>query len=153
VFVSVDPLVTKTMQPYIYGAANPIRFSDPAGLEPRPIHNPNYDPDTAGPDPYASGCGGYGCGSYVPDNQQGPLAPNQGRARPGWRPPSVSQPAPPSGCTMPNSSLCSNSKAAPLPLPFGHDGGTSFFQYVIVGGGQVGPRRYLEAARVGRRIG
>jgi len=38
VFTSVDPLVTKTMQPYIYGAANPIRFSDPSGLEPRPIH-------------------------------------------------------------------------------------------------------------------
>lgn len=33
-FVSVDPLVSKTMQPYIYGAANPIRYSDPSGLEP-----------------------------------------------------------------------------------------------------------------------
>ncbi|MGB0112688.1 MAG: RHS repeat-associated core domain-containing protein [Ilumatobacteraceae bacterium] len=32
VFVSVDPLVTKTGQPYIYGAANPIAFSDPSGL-------------------------------------------------------------------------------------------------------------------------
>ncbi len=28
VFVSVDPLVTKTMQPYIYGGANPVTFSD-----------------------------------------------------------------------------------------------------------------------------
>jgi len=36
VFVSVDPLVSKTMQPYIYGAANPVRFSDPSGLEPCP---------------------------------------------------------------------------------------------------------------------
>lgn len=34
VFVSVDPLVTKTMQPYIYGAANPVTFSDPSGLDP-----------------------------------------------------------------------------------------------------------------------
>ena len=38
VFISVDPLVTKTMQPYIYGAANPVRYSDASGLEPRPIH-------------------------------------------------------------------------------------------------------------------
>lgn len=34
VFVSVDPLVTKTMQPYIYGAANPVTYSDPDGLCP-----------------------------------------------------------------------------------------------------------------------
>ena len=33
-FTSVDPLVTKTMQPYIYGAANPVTYSDPSGLEP-----------------------------------------------------------------------------------------------------------------------
>jgi len=32
VFPSVDPLVTKTGQPYIYGAANPATFSDPSGL-------------------------------------------------------------------------------------------------------------------------
>ena len=32
VFVSVDPLVTMTGQPYIYGAANPVTFSDPSGL-------------------------------------------------------------------------------------------------------------------------
>jgi len=32
VFVSVDPLVTKTMEPYIYGAANPVTYSDPSGL-------------------------------------------------------------------------------------------------------------------------
>jgi len=32
VFVSVDPLVSKTMQPYIYGSANPITYSDPSGL-------------------------------------------------------------------------------------------------------------------------
>jgi len=34
VFVSVDPLVTMTGQPYIYGAANPITYSDPSGLGP-----------------------------------------------------------------------------------------------------------------------
>ena len=33
IFVSVDPLVTITGQPYIYGAANPITLSDPSGLE------------------------------------------------------------------------------------------------------------------------
>lgn len=32
IFVSVDPLVTETMQPYIYGAANPVTYSDPSGL-------------------------------------------------------------------------------------------------------------------------
>ena len=32
VFISVDPLVTMTGQPYIYGAANPVTFSDPSGL-------------------------------------------------------------------------------------------------------------------------
>jgi len=32
VFVSVDPLVTMTGQPYIYGAANPATNSDPTGL-------------------------------------------------------------------------------------------------------------------------
>ncbi|MFN3257125.1 MAG: RHS repeat-associated core domain-containing protein [Ilumatobacter sp.] len=36
VFVSVDPLVSKTMQPYIYGAANPVTLSDPSGLCPDP---------------------------------------------------------------------------------------------------------------------
>ena len=32
VFISVDPLVTTTGEPYIYGAANPITYSDPSGL-------------------------------------------------------------------------------------------------------------------------
>jgi len=32
VFVSVDPLVTLTGEPYIYGAANPVNRSDPSGL-------------------------------------------------------------------------------------------------------------------------
>jgi len=48
VFVSVDPLVTPTMQPYIYGAANPIRYSDPRGLEPRPIHEGINQRDRSG---------------------------------------------------------------------------------------------------------
>lgn len=34
VFTSVDPLVTTTGQPYIYGAANPVTYSDPSGLDP-----------------------------------------------------------------------------------------------------------------------
>ena len=33
VFLSVDPLVVKTGEPNIYGSANPVRFSDPSGLE------------------------------------------------------------------------------------------------------------------------
>ena len=37
-FVSVDPLVASTGDPYLYGAANPVRISDPSGLEPRPGH-------------------------------------------------------------------------------------------------------------------
>jgi len=32
VFVSVDPPVTLTMEPYIYGSANPVMISDPSGL-------------------------------------------------------------------------------------------------------------------------
>jgi len=31
-FVSVDPLVAVTAQPYLYGAGSPVRFSDPSGL-------------------------------------------------------------------------------------------------------------------------
>jgi RHS repeat-associated protein len=31
-FVSVDPLVTQTGQPYIYGSANRVTPSDPSGL-------------------------------------------------------------------------------------------------------------------------
>lgn len=32
VFVSVDPLVTITGEPYVYGSANPVTISDPTGL-------------------------------------------------------------------------------------------------------------------------
>jgi len=61
-FVSVDPLVTKTMQPYIYGAANPVTFSDPSGLEPRPIHCRAGcgDPRKPKSDPHARNSDGYG---------------------------------------------------------------------------------------------
>jgi RHS repeat-associated protein len=33
-FVSVDPLVAKTGEPYLYASGNPITLSDPTGLEP-----------------------------------------------------------------------------------------------------------------------
>ena len=32
-FISVDPLVSMTREPYIYAGGNPARYSDPAGLE------------------------------------------------------------------------------------------------------------------------
>ena len=50
VFLSVDPLVAKTMQPYLYGAANPVTFSDPTGLEPRPNHEGIGRRRVVGPD-------------------------------------------------------------------------------------------------------
>jgi uncharacterized protein RhaS with RHS repeats len=31
-FLSVDPLVRQTQQPYLYAADNPVKFSDPTGL-------------------------------------------------------------------------------------------------------------------------
>jgi RHS repeat-associated protein len=34
VFLSVDPLVTSTGDPYLYGHGNPVTLSDPSGLEP-----------------------------------------------------------------------------------------------------------------------
>lgn len=70
VFASVDPMVAKTGQPYLYGAANPATKSDPNGLEPRPIHaKPGartasgefYKPPKNRNRLYARGCGGYGC--------------------------------------------------------------------------------------------
>ena len=33
-FLSVDPLVAQTGDPYVYGAANPTTYSDPDGLDP-----------------------------------------------------------------------------------------------------------------------
>ncbi len=34
IFLSVDPLVSKTSQPYLYAGGNPTTLSDPSGLEP-----------------------------------------------------------------------------------------------------------------------
>ena len=34
-FLSVDPLVRQTQQPYLYAADNPVKFSDPTGLRTR----------------------------------------------------------------------------------------------------------------------
>ena len=35
-FITVDPLVGKTGQPYLYGSGSPVTLSDPSGLEPCP---------------------------------------------------------------------------------------------------------------------
>ena len=32
IFVSVDPLAEKTMEPYLYTGNNPIMFTDPTGM-------------------------------------------------------------------------------------------------------------------------
>ncbi len=57
VFVSVDPLVTKTMQPYIYGAANPITYSDPSGLDPDTSSQVRSQVEANGGCTYSSGLG------------------------------------------------------------------------------------------------
>ena len=61
VFVSVDPLVTKTMQPYIYGAANPV-----ASGESQALHGWIYDVARGSRQEW-----------FVP--QQPPLRPQRGR--------------------------------------------------------------------------
>jgi RHS repeat-associated protein len=41
VFLSVDPLVNKTGDPYLYAAGNPTTLSDPSGLDPGWAHDSN----------------------------------------------------------------------------------------------------------------
>lgn len=136
-FLSVDPLVALTGEPYIYGAANPVTYSDPLGLDPRPIHCRTSCGD-AGTDPHNSGCGGYGCAAApVKPGQQGPLLPGQGRTQ---------GPLLPSGpnraCSLPHASLCSNSPAQQLPESWGWHGGTTVWQYVVLGDRQRSGKRY-----------
>ena len=51
-FISVDPLVTTTGQPYIYGSANPVTYSDPSGLcSPDPKQREQCEQETIGNDP------------------------------------------------------------------------------------------------------
>jgi RHS repeat-associated protein len=49
-FISVDPIMNladpNQWNAYAYANSSPITHSDPTGLEPRPWHNPNYDPAT-----------------------------------------------------------------------------------------------------------
>ncbi len=55
VFLSVDPMVNKTGQPYIYGAANPVRFSDPSGLDPDTSSRVRSQVESNGGCTYSSG--------------------------------------------------------------------------------------------------
>ncbi|MFC4045166.1 polymorphic toxin-type HINT domain-containing protein [Dactylosporangium siamense] len=68
-FISDDSVtdVTSPLQLNGYSYANntPVTLSDPTGLEPRPWHNPNYDPNTC-----AGGKGGYECHPRGVNNDQ-----------------------------------------------------------------------------------
>ena len=52
-FITVDPLVSKTRQPYLYANGNPTTLSDPSGLEPCPktgcTGDERLDPRQTGP--------------------------------------------------------------------------------------------------------
>jgi RHS repeat-associated protein len=105
VFLSVDPLVSKTMQPYIYGAANPATLSDPTGLS----------ADTCERNPNAHGCGGGGGDGGDGGDGSVPSAPPR-TAR--TCPPRCGRVSsdPPRVCTLPRSLLCSHSR---IRYPFG----------------------------------
>jgi RHS repeat-associated protein len=51
-FLAVDPLISlgdsQQAQGYSYANHNPLLLTDPAGLEPRPWHNPNFTPKSKG---------------------------------------------------------------------------------------------------------
>ncbi|WP_327008635.1 hypothetical protein OHA72_16115 [Dactylosporangium sp. NBC_01737] len=68
-FISDDPItdVTSPLQinGYTYANNSPATLSDSTGLEPRPWHNPNYDPNTC-----AGGRGGYECHPRGVNNNQ-----------------------------------------------------------------------------------
>ena len=56
IFVNVDPLVEKTMQPYAYANNNPVMLIDPTGMEPEdcpscPKNNQQDSPRKAGKRP------------------------------------------------------------------------------------------------------
>lgn len=52
VFISVDPLVQMTGEPYIYASGNPTTLSDPSGLEPCPLDGCKWE-DSGGRLPIA----------------------------------------------------------------------------------------------------
>jgi len=86
VFVSVDPLVTMTVQPYIYGAANPLTFSDPDGLEPRSIHCRRGcgDPRQPVSDPHGKQSDGYGDDDRVGSSPVSPVSVDVVDTDPNW---------------------------------------------------------------------
>ena len=83
-FISVDPLVAATGQPYIYGAANPVRYSDPSGLDPdtaswirhRAEDEAGDHPSPKGPGPKSTnnGCT-YSSDTWGCDSRTDPSAP------------------------------------------------------------------------------
>lgn len=83
-FLSVDPLVAKTMQPYIYGAANPVTYSDPDGLDPDTASwireraeeeaGDHPSPEGSGPKSTNNGCT-YSSSRWGCDSRTDPFAP------------------------------------------------------------------------------